>query len=653
MSAFSKILIANRGEIAIRIAKTAHALGFATVAVYSEADRNAPHAVYAGEAVCIGPAQVSKSYLNIERIIEAAHHTGAQAVHPGYGFLSENPDFARACNKAGLIFIGPPAAAIASMGNKRLAGEIAQKADVPCIPGYRGPDQSNQHLMERAKEIGFPLMVKAAAGGGGRGMRAVSGLGELDSAIESARSEALAAFGNGELLLEKAITGARHIEIQVFADQHGKTLYLGERDCSLQRRHQKVVEEAPSPAVDEDLRKRMGEAAVALARAVDYVGAGTVEFLLDGQQNFYFLEMNTRLQVEHGVTELITGLDLVAMQLQTATGQPLTIDQEELKCLGHAMEVRLYAESPEQGFLPRSGPVHCWQTPENPHIRIDHALCSGAYVTPHYDPMVAKIMSFGPDRETARKRLRHALDDTVLLGVEHNLHYLKTLLEDRFIQGNATTDLIDNLPAPEPQTPSREEIALAAALLADISAARYPLSGSLRSLPLPMPFLFSESGNTHRIDLAQTGPHQFQTPDGDINIEITSRGQHKVAYRLNGQTRRAHYAPEGQKLHLKTSKNLIFFDQTYHPPQTEMAAGEGRLTAVMDGRIVDVMAAEGMDVTAGQTLVVMEAMKMEHRIDSDVDGEVAKIHISKGAQVKARSLLIEVKPRENGLTCGG
>ena len=442
---FNKVLVANRGEIACRVIRTAKDMGYRTVAVYSEADAGAPHVDMADQAVCIGPAQVGESYLRIENIIAAAKTAGASAVHPGYGFLSENADFATACKQAGITLVGPPPEAVALMGSKRQSKIAMEAAGVPCIPGYQGEQQDDATLIVEAQRIGFPLMVKASAGGGGRGMRLVTDDSNLAEQIKSARSEATNAFGSGELILERAIMEPRHIEIQVFADQHGNVVYLGERDCSIQRRHQKVVEEAPSPAVDEELRQRMGAAAVLAARSCNYEGAGTVEFLLDTDGNFYFLEMNTRLQVEHPVTELITGTDLVAWQLDVAAGKPLPLTQEEITLTGHAMEVRLYAENPSQNFMPQTGHIQQWLPASGTGVRIDDGIRSGQEVTSYYDPMLAKIIAYGKDRDEARRRLIRAVEDSLLTGVHTNKNWLAAILKhENFAAGDSTTAFLSD-----------------------------------------------------------------------------------------------------------------------------------------------------------------------------------------------------------------
>ena len=440
---FNSILIANRGEIACRVIRTAKQLGYRTIAVYSEADAGAPHMQLADAAVCIGPGPVGESYLLADNILAAAASSGAEAIHPGYGFLSENAAFAEAVESAGLVFIGPTREAIDVMGNKAESKRRMIDAGVPCVPGYEGLDQSDKTLLAEGNKIDLPLMVKAAAGGGGRGMRLVHDYKELANAIKLARAEAESAFGSGELILEKAIIQPRHVEIQVFADTQGNTIHLGERDCSVQRRHQKVVEEAPCPIMTPELREQMGQSAIDAAKSVNYRGAGTVEFLLDSSGAFYFLEMNTRLQVEHPVTELITGLDLVELQINVAQGQPLGLTQEDIKLQGAAIEVRLYTEDPSQDFLPASGPVDLWQPASGVGVRIDGGISTGQAISPFYDPMVAKVIGYGADRETARLRLIDALKETVLFGTANNKDFLIQCLEkQRFIDGAATTAFI-------------------------------------------------------------------------------------------------------------------------------------------------------------------------------------------------------------------
>src|SRR5215813_7248074 len=430
MTSFHKVLVANRGEIAWRVMRTARALGYRTVAVYSDADREAPHVAFADEAVRIGPGPVGESYLSIDRILESAHKSGADAVHPGYGFLSENETFAAACEKAGLVFIGPPPAAIAAMGNKAAAKRRMIDASVPCVPGYQGADQSDANLEKEARKIGLPVMVKAAAGGGGRGMRLVEREADLLEAIRTARAEAESAFGSGELILEKAVVDSRHVEIQVFADAHGNVIHLGERDCSVQRRHQKVIEEAPSPAVNADLRHRMGAAAVAAARTIGYRGAGTFEFLLGADGSFYFLEMNTRLQVEHPITEWTTGIDLVAEMVRVAAGERLPYRQETIARHGASIECRVYAEDPTTtNFLPSPGTIRTLRQPGGPWVRDDSGFYEGAVVPSHYDPLVSKLSVWAPDRPSALRRMRRALSEYIVTGIRTNLVFHEKLLD--------------------------------------------------------------------------------------------------------------------------------------------------------------------------------------------------------------------------------
>ncbi len=611
--AFTKILVANRGEIAWRVMRTAKAMGYRTVAVYSDADRDAPHVTFADEAVRIGPAPVGESYLSIDRILEAAHVSGADAVHPGYGFLSENDAFATACEKAGLVFIGPPAAAIAAMGNKAAAKRRMIDSGVPCVPGYQGADQSDANLEKESRKIGLPVMVKAAAGGGGRGMRLVERDGELLEAIRTARAEAESAFGSGELILEKAVVDARHVEIQVFADAHGNVLHLGERDCSVQRRHQKVIEEAPSPAVNADLRTRMGAAAVAATRAIGYRGAGTVEFLLASDGAFYFLEMNTRLQVEHPVTEAITGQDLVAWQLKVAAGERIPFTQEQVRFEGHAIEVRLYAEDAYAGFLPQTGRIDVWRPASGPGVRVDHGMKDGLTISPFYDPMIAKVIAHGATREEARIRLIRALRDTVVLGPTTNRHFLIRLLEHpEFAAGKATTAFLVQHQFAAPEV-SEAHWTTAANLLWRASAEKYPpaLRGWRNSNPEPTPIRLAV-GETERLLKVQQGEASdvsFHIDGNDIVVDIDAL-------------------------------TVRFTDKTYAPPATAAAGSDGKLRAPMDGRIVAIKVAAGDTVARGQTLVVLEAMKIQHQLKAVHDATVESVSVQEGQQVSNRAVLV-------------
>jgi geranyl-CoA carboxylase alpha subunit len=606
---FSRILVANRGEIAWRVMRTAKVMGYRTVAVYSDADKDAPHVAFADEAVRIGPPPVGESYLNIDRILEAAHKSGADAVHPGYGFLSENEAFATACGKAGLVFIGPPPAAIAAMGNKAAAKRRMIDAGVPCVPGYQGADQSDNSLQNEARKIGLPVMVKAAAGGGGRGMRLVERDGDLGEAIRMARAEAAGAFGSGELILERAVIDARHVEIQVFADNHGSVIHLGERDCSVQRRHQKVIEEAPSPAVDADLRHRMGAAAVAAAKTIGYRGAGTVEFLLGSDGAFYFLEMNTRLQVA------ITGLDLVEWQLRVARGEPLPLKQDQVRLAGHAIEVRLYAEDAYAGFLPQTGRVDIWRPAAGPGLRIDHGVKDGLAISPFYDPMIAKVIAHGATREEARARLVRALHDTVVLGPTTNRHFLIRLLEHpEFAAGKATTAFIGKHAFPSPAVRDRHWL-LAASLLWRQSAERYPanLRGWRNSNPEPSPIKLAVGKTERTIPL---------TP-ADVSPETPP------------------FCIDGTDIVVDLDAHTVRFqDRTYLAPTSAAEGSDGKLRAPMDGRIVAINVAAGDKVTRGQTLVVLEAMKIQHQLKAALDAEVESVAVREGQQVSNRTVLV-------------
>ncbi|MBB4819542.1 geranyl-CoA carboxylase alpha subunit [Pseudomonas alcaligenes] len=658
MPSFNKILIANRGEIACRVMRTAQQLGYRTVAVYSEADSEARHVQLADEAVCIGPAQVAQSYLSIEAIIAAARRTGADAVHPGYGFLSENAEFAQACEAAGIVFIGPTVEAIHLMGSKRLSKIAMLDAQVPCIPGYEGAEQDDATLAREAERIGYPLMIKASAGGGGRGMRLVHEAAELAAQIRTARSEAQNAFGSGELIIERAVIRPRHVEIQVFGDQHGNIVYLGERDCSVQRRHQKVVEEAPCPVMTPELRRAMGEAAVKAARTVNYVGAGTVEFLLDASGDFYFLEMNTRLQVEHPVTELITGQDLVAWQIRVAEGQPLPLAQDEIRLDGHAMEVRLYAEDPASNFLPQTGEVLRWEPSELPGIRIDHGLVEGQPVTPFYDPMLAKVIAWGATRDEARRKLVRAVEDCVLLGVNGNQRFLANLLaHPEFAAGHATTAFIGEHFSDDPSlrahAPSATELATAAALLyqasAESRAHQAGLAGWRSAGSAPWRFVLRHGEQKLAVELsvleAGVRPRlQARVGDSEVAIALLRADGRWATLELDGVRRRVAYHHSAGRLWLYGQHgNLELLDVTHEPAGGLNAASSGTVKAPMDGAIVDVLVGEGERVAKGQLLVVLEAMKMEHPLKAGIDGVIRRVQVTAGDQVKNRQVLVEVE----------
>jgi geranyl-CoA carboxylase alpha subunit len=658
----NRLLIANRGEITVRIAHSARRLGIATIAVCSDADRGSPHAAACDEHVPIGGLLPSESYLVIEKIIAAAQATGAQAIHPGYGFLSENAAFAAAVEAAGLIFVGPPAAAIAAMGDKARARQRMAAAGIPVVPGYDGDDQDEAQLLAAAACIGFPIMVKAAAGGGGRGMRRVETAAELPDALRSAASEAAKAFGDGRLILERAVIDPRHVEIQVFADAHGHVLHLGERDCSVQRRHQKIVEEAPSPAVDPVLRERMGAAATAVAREIGYVGAGTVEFLLDRDGNFYFMEMNTRLQVEHPVTELVTGLDLVELQLRVARGEPLPLTQDDVRISGHAVEVRLCAEEPADEFLPRSGPVLDWR-PE-PLARCDHALAPGMAVSPHYDSMLAKLIAHGATRAEALDRLALALDRTALLGVPSNRAFLaRVLRHPAFVDGAAvsTTFIGRHFPAGTDRADAPD--AATWWLAAWLSVAAAPESVALgthgwhnwnsgRALPAPWRLRWRAPQSLAQGNETERAGEVRLTPGGAVlgasGAAVTVRGT-PVAPCVDGEAEvdgaalAYRHAWDGSTLWLHTRRGDFAFDCLRRSPRrsaADLAAQANEVRAAINGRVLEVAVAVGADVVAGQRLCTLEAMKMEHELRAPRDGRMAAVEIEAGQQVAPGQVLM-------------
>jgi len=663
MRSFNSILVANRGEIAVRVLRTAKSLGYKTIAVYSEADAGAPHVEIADDAVQIGPPPVGQSYLDMERVLDAAKASGAEAIHPGYGFLSENADFARACEAAGLVFIGPSADSIDLMGNKAAAKRRMIEASVPCVPGYEDADQSDDVLIAAATDIGFPIMVKAAAGGGGRGMRLVHAAAELTGALNSARSEALNAFASDELILEKAIIRPRHVEVQVFADVHGTVIHLGERDCSVQRRHQKVVEEAPCPVMTPALRAEMGAAAVEAARSIGYRGAGTVEFLLDDQGKFYFLEMNTRLQVEHPVTEMITGLDLVALQIQVAEGLPLGLVQEDVKLDGHAIEVRLYAEDTTQDFLPCAGRIDVWQSATGDGVRFDSGVASGQEISPFYDPMIAKAVAWGETREIARHRLIEALKATVLFGLTTNRGFLIDILGKKtFADGEATTGFIaDEFDAADlaATQPGFDQAAIAAVLQFQTERQR-ALEKCVNVSPALMDW--SSGGNLvtryvyawddQEIDLivCPEGGNNYVVQSGEQTrtIKVLKLAEHTAQLDVEGRRKAVHFASstvgqidlsiEGQTSH--------FHNRIAVAASAEDAAGSGRVVAPMHGTLLEVFVTKGDKVSKGMRLAVLEAMKMQHDIIADVEGSVLDVYATASSQVAADDLLIEIDADE-------
>jgi len=660
MRKFKSILIANRGEIAVRVIRTAKALGYRTIAVYSDADDGAPHMKLADDAVHIGPAPVGQSYLDMDKILSAAKQSGAEAIHPGYGFLAENADFARAVSKAGLVFIGPDADAIDIMGNKAEAKRRMIAANVPCVPGYEGEDQSDEAMTKAANNIGYPLMVKAAAGGGGRGMRLVEKAGEFLGALGTAKSEALNAFGSDEIILEKAILMPRHVEVQVFADSHGTTIHLGERDCSVQRRHQKVVEEAPCPVMTGELRAQMGAAAVEAARSIKYLGAGTVEFLLDAAGHFYFLEMNTRLQVEHPVTEMITGLDLVALQIRVAEGLALGMNQDDIRLNGHAMEVRLYAEDPAQDFLPVTGHIDFWQPANGDGVRIDAGIETGQEISPFYDPMVAKVVAWGEDRDIARHRLIKALKETAFFGSTTNKGFLINILEkESFAKGEATTAFIseefsedDLAVAP----PAMLEAAMAA-VIQFVTERQTAFDNSLNVSPRLLDwssgghlqtryiYAFDETDIDILVMPQRNNRYVVLHGEAETQIQVQSCTDNHAELVVDGRRHLVLYsAPMPGLLDISLEgRSLSFRNQLAFATSAEEAAGGGRVVAPMHGALLEVFVKPGDTVETGSRLAVLEAMKMQHDILAEIDGTVQDVLASAGSQVAADDLLIEIE----------
>jgi len=648
---FGSVLIANRGEIACRIIRTLKEMGLRSVAVYSEADKDAPHVKLADDAVYIGASPAAESYLKIDAIIEAAISSEVEAIHPGYGFLSENAAFASACKKAGLTFIGPSAKAITLMGDKAAAKRHMIKAGVPVLPGYQDAKQDDAALIKEAKRIGFPLMVKAAAGGGGRGMRLVMRAADLSNALSAARAEALSAFGSDTLILERALMGPRHVEVQVFGDTYGNIIHLGERDCSVQRRHQKVLEEAPCPVMTDALRARMGEAAVQAARSVDYVGAGTVEFLLDEKGEFFFLEMNTRLQVEHPVTELVVGLDLVALQIQVAQGQSLGLTQADVQMTGHAIEARLYAEDPAKDFLPATGRIAHLVFPKG--VRVDSGVAAGSDVSPFYDPMIAKLIASGPDRETARRKLVAALEQMVLFGVPTNRQFLiEALNAETFVSGEATTAFInevfseDNLAA---HVLTAENAALAGlthflALRAqNADVIPQDLLGWSSAQALSYPIQYEDM----RIEILALDGESFavKAGDTDFNIKLEDWRDGTAQFNLNENRKStAWHMNRTSEIYIQIGAFSFHLTNMLAVPNTrEEAAGQGDIRAPMHGALTEIFVKRGETVEMGARLAIVEAMKMQHDILADVSGEVAEIFAKAGTQVAADAPLFKLE----------
>jgi 3-methylcrotonyl-CoA carboxylase alpha subunit len=665
---FRKILIANRGEIACRVIKTARRLGVATVAVYSEADANARHVRLADEAALIGPAAARESYLVGGRILEVAKRTGAEAIHPGYGFLSENEEFAEACEKAGIVFIGPPASAIRAMGSKSAAKTLMEAAGVPLTPGYHGNNQDPVFLTQQADRIGYPVLIKASAGGGGKGMRRVDAAADFEAALASCKREAANAFGDERVLVEKYVLKPRHIEIQVFGDTRGNCVYLFERDCSIQRRHQKLLEEAPAPGMTPERRAAMGQAAVNAAKAVGYVGAGTVEFIANQDGSFYFMEMNTRLQVEHPVTEMITGLDLVEWQLRVASGQPLPLTQEQLEIDGHAIEARVYAEDPDKGFLPSTGHlVHLVPPPESDSVRVDTGVEQGDEITPYYDPMIAKLIVWGADRKQALARMRRALAQYRVVGVSNNINFLSRLVAlPSFANAELDTGLIERehglLFPPHEEVP--DEVWLVAALAELLHEQREVNAKSAAAAHRGSPWraldgwrLNSRSERKLALRLQERlqevvvvvvpGAYRLALNGRHVRASGTLGRGGAVHAQLDDRRVNAAVVITGERRHVfyrGHSWPLALVDTLYVGGEGEDV--EGGLRAPMPGKVVTLIAEPGVVVEKGAPLLVLEAMKMEHTITAPRKGKVVSFHVAAGDHVADGAELVEFEGTE-------
>ena len=642
---FASVLIANRGEIACRVIRTARRLGLRTIAVYSEADARALHVRMADEAHAIGPAPAAQSYLVAEKIVAAAKAAGADCIHPGYGFLSENAAFAEACRAAGIVFVGPPPDAIRAMGLKDRAKALMEKAGVPVVPGYHGDKQDAAFLKRKAYEIGYPVLIKAVAGGGGKGMRKVERHADFDAALEAAQREARSAFGDAHVLIEKYVNAPRHIELQVFADGHGNAVHLNERDCSLQRRHQKVIEEAPAPGMDASLRARMGAAAVAAAQAVGYQGAGTVEFIADGagglkDDGFWFMEMNTRLQVEHPVTEAVTGLDLVEWQFRVAAGERLPLKQDQVRLAGHAVEARLYAEDPERGFLPSTGRLVALRFPEDSSVRIDSGVEAGDVVTPFYDPMIAKVIAHAQTRDAALDGLATALEKTVVAGPRSNAGFLAALARaDGFRQGDFDTGFIDrNMDAlgATPQGLDRAAAAAGARELIEGERARIATHGTS---PWDVADAFQLSG-ARRLALPVIA-------DGEAVVAEVDYGPQGAAVTVEGATPASDAVVVAQPdavYVLRRGRQTKVALRDLALDQAGDASGGGLVRAPMHGKVLAVLVETGARVSRGQPVAIIEAMKMEHTLTAPVDGTVSEVAVTKDAQVAEGAKVLVVEP---------
>ena len=663
---FDSVLIANRGEIACRIIKTANKLGYRTISIYTDADKKSPHVALADEAINIGLGPVNASYLDINKIIDVAKQTNAQSIHPGYGFLSENSNFAKAVELAGLTFIGPKSEAIALMGSKSVSKKKMIEAKVPCIPGYQGDDQSDNTLLKSAKKIGFPLMIKASAGGGGRGMRLVNQVDDLKDALKIARAEALNAFGSSELILEKAFVNARHIEIQIISDAYGSHLYFGERDCSIQRRHQKVIEESPSPVMTKMLREKMGKAAVCAAKAVDYTNAGTIEFLVDDQLNYYFLEMNTRIQVEHPVTEMVTGYDLIALQFLVAQGAKLPMKQSDIAITGHAIEARIYAEDPNNDFLPNAGKIDFWDPPRFDGVRIDDGVVTGQTLSTFYDPMIAKIVGFGENRESARQKLIHGLTKTALFGIKNNKQFLiECLRKPSFISGDFRTDFISKEFQDQDKTVEPKKL-LDIAIVSCIQVIRDTQNLYAQTLCVhELLCNWTNAGCLKYRKLYMVGDDHFDltlSPDANktntfnvlnlstseklsLTVEILDDSRARCLFERN-IIEVAFFELNVKQIYCEINGvSRLYEDMINNHQGGKRIASSGTVVSPMHGSLLEVNVNIGENVVEGQLLAVLEAMKMHYEIRAEISGQVEAVFSQKGDQISADDVLLEIKDR--------
>ncbi len=653
---FNKILIANRGEIACRIIKTARSMGIHTVAIYSSVDKDSLHVRSADSAYFVGDAPAKDSYLNIANIIHIAKECGAQAIHPGYGFLSENPEFAKACNEVGIVFIGPSVEAMEAMASKQLAKQLLEKTNVPLTPGYHGSEQTEEKLLTEAKKIGFPVLIKAANGGGGKGMRAVYHESEFSAALAGAKRESLASFADDTMIIEKLVLHPRHVELQIMADNHGNVVHLFERDCSIQRRHQKIIEEAPAPNLSTHLRQKLAESACEVARSIKYSGAGTVEFLVDSSEHFYFMEMNTRLQVEHPVTEMITGLDLVAWQLKIAADELLPLPQENIQVHGHAIECRIYAEDPYQDFIPSIGQIHFLQEPSGNGLRIDTGVQLSSQITMYYDPMIAKLIVWGANRDEALFKLKHALSHYFIGGVKTNIPFLQAICQhSKFKQAELSTDFLSKeeiiLPTPD------KEIAL-------LMAVSFDYLNNINTLQDPLlqeTFAWQSQISSHWI-------WRYKDKDELVEAFITpiNKNHFKVHFKTQEHLIHAHFASNILRIETKTQNYQVTIENkkqslTLYTSQGQITierfnwgmlgaqttAHKGQLTAPMPATVVAILKSIGEKVKAGERLIVLEAMKMEHTIHAPTDGILLDIFYAVGAQVNEGEELLSLSEEDS------